>query len=94
MAKSKTKSISFKEKYNEQYDFLLKQDNPSGFVCELIKKHMEGEDDFEKRVKEILLKYLTNTPQVVYSNQPPIPPSQSQEIDDIQAKIEEIEDPW
>lgn len=93
MARSKTKSISFKEKYSEQYNFLLTQDNPSGFVCELIKKHMEGEDDFESRVKDILIKYLGCQPQVIY--QTPIEQTnQMQQIDNTQEKIEEIEDPW
>lgn len=92
MAKSKTKSISFKERYKDQYEFLLKQDNPSGFVCELIKKHMEDEDDFESKVKDVLIKYFANTPQVVYSSQS-APPIQSP-VEDLKSKIDQVEDPW
>ena len=91
---SKTKSISFKEKYSKQYDFLLEQDNPSGFVCELIKKHMEGENDFESKVKDVLIKYLGNQPQVVYQAPPMEQHNQVQQVDDTQEKIDEIEDPW
>ncbi|MGL5380403.1 hypothetical protein [Clostridium sp.] len=52
------KSISFKDTYQEQYDFLMLQDNPSQFVCELIKSYMESEDGFNLRVEKIVANYI------------------------------------
>lgn len=94
MTKSLTKSISFKGSYKEQYDFLMSQDNPSRFVCELIKKHMEGEDDFESRVKDILMKYLGDQPQTVHQDTSVSVQDTSQPVDITQNNIDEIEDPW
>lgn len=90
-----TKNISFSEKYKEEYDFLIAQDNPSRLVCELIRKYRLGEDDFESRVKDIMLKYLGNQPQVIVAEGVNnVSQSNQNSVDDIAEKISQIEDPW
>lgn len=80
-----TKSISFNKYYEKEYKFLMEQSNPSSFVCELIRKHMQGDDNFENKVKDVLIRYLSlNNIQTIQPNVVN-PPS---------SKIEEIEDPW
>ena len=79
-----TKSISFKDEYEKEYEFLLSQSNPSQFVCELIRKAM-NEDDLESKVKDIVIKCLAGAITTNVSLTP---------VDNTQDKIDEIEDPW
>lgn len=81
---AKTKSISFNKHYEDEYNFLMSQPSPSTFVCELIRKYMQQDDNFEDRVKDILIKYLS-------SNAQPMQPFCTAPIEN---KLEEIEDPW
>ena len=41
---TKKVTISFKEYFKEEYEFLNKQHNRSLFICELIRAYMNGED--------------------------------------------------
>lgn len=82
MAKPQIKSISFKDEYSEEFNFLSAQSNPSQFVCELIREHINSSDDFEQRVKDILLKYLGEQ---VISN------TEIKQEDDLD---EDFDDPW
>lgn len=83
MAKPQIKSISFKDEYSEEFNFLISQSNPSQFVCELIREHMNSSDNFEQRVKEVLLKYLGEQQ---FNHQPVNIQEDSYEDD--------FEDPW
>ncbi|MGL5765030.1 MAG: hypothetical protein ACRCX8_05245 [Sarcina sp.] len=89
------KSISFKDSYQEQYDFLMSQDNPSQFICELIKSHMEDDNSFDKRVEDIVARYFENNFKLFYQFSQSIPPSENiPQQDIIEEDIEDIEDPW
>lgn len=63
----------------------MEQSNPSTFVCELIRKHMQGDNNFEDKVKDVLIRYLSSNS--IQTIQPTM-------IDSPKDKIEEIEDPW
>lgn len=50
-------SISFSKKYENEYELLLKEPNASELVCELLKKHYEGDvtnKDIMKRIEELI----------------------------------------
>ena len=53
MRKSIPKTISFKEEYFEELDFLNKQQNSSKYICELIRKDMNARNTPENIAKEI-----------------------------------------
>ena len=80
------KSISFKDKYQDQYDFLMKQDNPSQFVCELIKNYMETENDFESKVEAVIVNYINNNFNIISNI--------SNNKHQVNIDIQDIEDPW
>lgn len=84
LAKPQIKSISFKDEYSEEFNFLISQSNPSQFVCELIREHMNSSDNFEQRVKEVLLKYFGEQQQIISQ------PTHFQE----ESYEEDLEDPW
>ncbi|MGL4801867.1 MAG: hypothetical protein ACRC18_06350 [Cetobacterium sp.] len=35
-------SVNFSKKYSKEYELILKEDNASELICELLKKHYEG----------------------------------------------------
>ncbi len=57
MGKSKplTKCISFTEEYEEELKHLNQQGNGSRYVCELIRKDMQGKsEDLEERICRVI----------------------------------------
>lgn len=44
----KVKSISFVEKYEREYQYLMKIKNASQYVCELIKKDLDKKENQKK----------------------------------------------
>ena len=36
-------SVNFSKKYSKEYEMILKEDNASELICELLKKHYEGD---------------------------------------------------
>lgn len=50
-------SVSFSKKYEHEYDLLLKEPNASELICELLRKHYEGDvtnRDIMKRIEELI----------------------------------------
>lgn len=49
-------SISFSKKYSREYELILKENNASELICELLKKHYEGDitnKDIMNRINEL-----------------------------------------
>lgn len=52
-SKKKKISISFSEKYTNIYEYLKTKDNISSYICELIKKDLDGPNEDEILVAKI-----------------------------------------
>lgn len=57
-------SVSFSKKYSDIYELVLKEDNASELICELLKKHYEGDitnRDIMDKIEYILSNVKVNT---------------------------------
>lgn len=72
---TKSVTISFKDYFSEEYDFLAQQHNKSLFICELIREYMNG----------------GNIQNVKSSDVSKITSPSSQEIEETIEEIEELE---
>jgi hypothetical protein len=56
--KNLTKTISFPSEYEKEYQYLVKQDNASRYVCKLIREDMEGKKNLKELIKETVEEVL------------------------------------